>query len=162
MSLPSQSIDAPSIPARYRAPRPLNGIEFSALRAIADVLIPATDRYPAGSAEQGFDQMLLRATDARADAFSVLTEIAREAPTAAGELESYLRKLHDHEPARFQVVSAVVTESWLLTESVRDRIGYHGQQRHPAGLEDAANDLMDGILEPVLAMEAEIPARWAR
>lgn len=135
--------------------------ERRALRVVADVLIPATDQFCSGASEVGFDGMLMRAVDARADAFDTVTSAALNA-AEADDAEGYLRGLHDSEPDTFQALSAVVAGAWLLTPKVRDRIGYHGQQRHPAGHEDAADDLMDGILDPVLAMEYEAPGRWAR
>lgn len=150
-----------SVPRHYRAPRRLTGSEVAVLRAIADVLIPATAQFPAATSEDRFDEYLMRAVDARADAFGAIEDIVANAPVGA-DLEPYLRRMHDVEPSDFQVLSTVVAGAWLLTPGVRDRIGYHGQQRHPAGLEDAADDLMDGILEPVLTMEDESPARWAR
>ncbi len=161
MMTPADSSQSPSVPRRYRAPRTLAPEEFAALRRAADILIPATDEHPAATGEAGFDDLLPRALDARADAFDAIVAAAAAMPTGES-VESFLRGLHDGDPQVFQALSAVIAEAWLLTPAVRERIGYHGQQRHPAGFEDAANDLGDGILDPVVAMEDEHPGRWAR
>lgn len=154
---------SPSVPRRYRAPRPLTSSEQSTLRRIADILIPATDSAPCASSELGFDEYASRALDARADAFDSIVRALHSAPSRdACALGQYLRQMHDEQSDTFQALSAVVAEAWLLTPSVRQRIGYHGQQRRPADLEEAVDQLSDGILDPVLSMENESPGRWAR
>ena len=50
----------------------------------------------------------------------------------------------------FQALSAVVAGAWLLTPSVRARIGYDGQRRRPAALTEAVDQLEDGILDDVM------------
>jgi hypothetical protein len=62
-----------------------------------------------------------------------------------------LRALHADQPRQFQALSAVVAGAWLLVPAVRARIGYPGQRRDPARLEEAADQISDGILDPVLA-----------
>jgi len=45
----------------------------------------------------------------------------------------------------------VIAGAWLLIPAVRERIGYPGQRRDPARLEEAADQISDGILDPVIA-----------
>jgi hypothetical protein len=113
-----------SVPPKFAAPRPLTSAEVSALRAIADVLIPASGDNPAATSEPDFDAWLVRAVDARADAF--------------GAIAAFLGQL-------------VVAGAWLLTSTVRDRIGYPGQRRDPARFEEAVDQISGGILDPVIA-----------
>jgi len=141
-----------SVPPRFTAPRPLTDAETRALRAIADVLIPASGDNPAATAEPDFDTCLRRAVDARADAFDDITAVlARLDGAAADVIDQALRALHAEQPVTFQALSAVVAGAWLLTPTVRARIGYPGQRRDPARFDEAADQLSDGILDPVIA-----------
>jgi hypothetical protein len=141
-----------SVPAKFAAPRPLTGAEASTLRAIADVLIPASGDNPAATAEPDFDAWLARAVDARADAFGAITAVLARLDGAEPDvIDRELRALHAGQAGQFQALSAVVTGAWLLIPAVRARIGYPGQRRDPARLEEAADEISDGILDPVLA-----------
>jgi hypothetical protein len=141
-----------SVPPKFAAPRPLTGAEIATLRAIADALIPASGRGPAATTEPDFDTCLGRAVDARADAFDAITAILARLGGAAPEvIDQALRKLHADQPATFQALSAVIAGAWLLTPTVRKRIGYPGQRRDPARLEEAADQISDGILDLVIA-----------
>jgi hypothetical protein len=141
-----------SVPAKFAAPRPLTDAEVGTLRAIADVLIPASGDNTAATAEPDFDACLRRAVDARADAFEAVTGVlARLGGAAPDVIDQALRALHAEQPVPFQALSAVVAGAWLLTPTARARIGYPGQRRDPARLEEAADQLSDGILDPVIA-----------
>ncbi len=149
-----------SVPARRRAPRPLTPAEATALDRVADVLIPASGAVPAATAEPGFHAWLARALDARADAFAAVTDLLAEvAEVPEPELFDHLRRLSAQRPEAFQALSTVVAGAWLLTAGVRERIGYRGKRSDKAGLEEAADELSSGILDPVLARD---PARWVR
>jgi hypothetical protein len=141
-----------SVPPKFAAPRPLTDSELNTLRDIADVLIPASDDNPAATAEPDFDACLRRAVDSRADAFDAITAVLARLDSAPPDvIDQALRALHAEQPVHFQALSAVVAGAWLLTPTVRARIGYPGQRRDPARLEEAVDQLSDGILDPVIA-----------
>ncbi len=141
-----------SVPPKFAAPRPLTSSEVSTLRAIADVLIPASGDHRAATQEPDLDACLRRAVDARADAFNAITAVLAQLDGAAPDaIDQALRSLHAEQPATFQALSAVAAGAWLLTPTVRARIGYPGQRRDPARLEEAVDQISDGILDPVLA-----------
>lgn len=141
-----------SVPPKFIAPRPLTATEIGTLRGIADILIPASGDNPAATSEPEFDAWLGCAMDARADAFDAITAILARLDGAAPEvIDQALRTLHAEEPRQFQALSAVVAGAWLLVPAVRARIGYPGQRRDPARLEEAADQISDGILDPVIA-----------
>ena len=140
-----------SVPPKFVAPRPLTSTEVHTLRSIADLLIPAAGDNPAATAEVGFDACLARAIDARADAFEDIVAFIEPLSGAAQEvMDERLRTLHAELPQQFQALSAVVAGAWLLVPAVRQRIGYPGQRRDPARLEEAADEISDGILDPVI------------
>jgi hypothetical protein len=140
-----------STPAPLKAPRALSDSELVTAKAVADALIPATATAPSASAEPEFTTTLATALDARADAFDAITGwLATVAGLQGSALFDRLRALHDAEPDTFQALSAVFAGAWLLTPTVRTRIGYHGQRRQPASLTEAVDQLEDGILDAVM------------
>ena len=141
-----------SVPPKFTAPRQLTAAEVSTLRVIADVLIPAAGDNPPATAEPDLDAWLERAVDARADAFDAITTVLTQLDGAAPEVtDQALRQLHAEQPVTFQALTAVIAGAWLLTPAVRERIGYPGQRRDPARFEEAADQISDGILDPVIA-----------
>jgi hypothetical protein len=152
-----------SVPEKRSAPRSLDETERAVLTAVADVLIPAKGPAPTASAEPGFDEQLRRALDARADAFDVIVSVLRLLrPVPAGALFARLEALDAEDPDTFQALSTVIAGAWLMTPGVRERIRYAGPRAAKAGLEDAADDLGDGLLDPVLVRADQGPSRWLR
>jgi choline dehydrogenase-like flavoprotein len=152
-----------SVPPRYATPRALTEAESQVLTRVARVLVPEHAGRPGAADEPGFGQAVRTAADARADAFAVLQDtLAALASLDQRDLENRLPDLMDRDPGAFQVLSTIVAGAWLLTPTVRDRIGYRGPERKLAGAFEAASQLDSGLLDPVLEMSAEDPPRWAR
>jgi hypothetical protein len=125
--------------------------EVVALRAVADVLIPATGDHPAATEAAAYNTWLLRAVDARADSFDLITGTLRAFDGLDhAALDTALRRLHTDEPEAFAALSAVVAGAWVMVPEVKAAIGYPGQKRDVPGLEEAADQLSDGILDPVI------------
>jgi hypothetical protein len=140
-----------SLPPRVALPRPLTPAELQALKTVADALIPAASDDPAATAEPGFDEALVTALTARADAFEgIMSFLHRIEGKPAGEIADHLRDLHRDNQSPFQPLSAVVAGAWLLLPTVRQRIGYPGQHRNPPAIDQAVDELSSGILEPVI------------
>jgi hypothetical protein len=140
-----------STPAPLKAPRALTERELVTACAVADALIPATATTPSAASEPEFVTTLTTALDARADAFEAITEwLADVADLDGPQLVGRLRILHDSEPVAFQAMSAVLAGAWLLTPTVRARIGYRGQGRNPPSLTEAVDQLDDGLLDAVI------------
>ncbi|MFI5953824.1 hypothetical protein [Cryptosporangium sp. NPDC051539] len=152
-----------SVPVRSRAPRHLTERERRTLAAVADSLVPPTAASPAPSSEPDFWDKVDVALDARAEAFALITEsLAALAEIPADALLTTLEELAGAAPAAFQALSTVVAGAWLLTAATRDRIGYHGPRPDRAGVEEAADEISDGILDPVLARYDHHSPRWVR
>lgn len=152
-----------SVPPRYATSRHLTADEIAVMARAARVLVPAHDGRPGAADEPAFEQMLHTAADARADAFQALEAVIAELGRLdQHDLEKGLRDLLGREPGRFQVFSAVIAGAWLLAPTVRDRIGYHGQVRKRADVLEAADQIGNGLLDPVLQMPDEVHPRWAR
>jgi hypothetical protein len=159
-----------STPTAFTAPRALTDTERLTAYAAADALIPATATAPSAGTEPEFGTTLATALDARADAFEAITDwLAAVAGVEGPALFTKLRELHDTEPETFQALSAVLAGAWLLTPTVRARIGYQGQRRNPPSLTEAVDQLDDGLLDAVMdrgaffvpTPEGPPPETWA-
>ena len=136
-------------PYRDRPPRSLSDVERSALLAIADVLIAPSAGLPGPSASPNYERWLDRALAARRDVFE---EVVAGAVALHGEpdLGAALRKLADSDSARFQQLSTVLAGAYLMIPAVRRELGYPGQERKHPAFDEAAEEIMDGILDPVV------------
>ncbi|MDQ6815862.1 MAG: hypothetical protein M3018_00435 [Actinomycetota bacterium] len=142
----------PSVP-RYEPdpPRTLREEERTALLAIADILIPAARALPRASAVPDYVSWLHRALAARSDAFDdVIDTVARLQRIEPSALPAALSQLSETEPASFQALSAVLAGAYLMVPEVRRAINYPGQEARPAPFDEAAEQIMSGILDPVI------------
>lgn len=152
-----------SVPATIKASRDLSPRERATLARVADTIIPACGGAVAASAEPGFWDGLAIALDARADAFDDIVDALQAlAQTAQDEMWGRVRSLEHERSVTFQALSTVVTWAWLQTPGTRDRIGYHGQQSEKAGAEEAVDEILSGVLEPVIARDAAQSPTWIR
>jgi hypothetical protein len=134
-----------------RPPRELSDAERAALGEVADALIPPRGDFASPSKVPGFDQWLDRALAARSDALEEV--VATALRFAAIAPEARLEALHAYsevDPPGFHLLSSVVAGAYLMIPEVRAAIGYPGQRRHPAQFDEAASQIMDGILDPVI------------
>lgn len=139
-----------SMPSTVK-PRELTERELRGLLRAADVLIPTSGPLPAASQVPGFEPSLERALVARIDAFeSIAAEGDRLSTLTDEELAADLRRLAEQEPATFRPLSTVLAGAYLLLPEVRAAIGYPGQHRQHPQFDEAANEIMDGILDPVI------------
>jgi hypothetical protein len=141
-----------SVPAHPKAPpRKVTDSERDALVRVADALIPRRGADTEPSATPDYLRHLDRALAARGDAFdAVVAAAVGLAALDPAELIGALRTLHASGDATFRTLSAIVCGAYLTVPEVRDRIGYPGQKHDPAPFDLAADEIMDGILDPVL------------
>lgn len=143
----------PSVPPHRTAPpRALTREERETLLAIADALIPKTPDRPAASSAPDYIRWLDRALAARSDAFDdVIALSGRVRGVDSAALFGRLRELNEAEPVAFQALSSVLAGAYLMVPAIRRAINYPGQEARPARFDEAAEQIMDGILEPVEA-----------
>ena len=141
-----------SVPPRQtRPPRPLADNELTTLLRIADQLIPAFGPNPKASDAQDYAAYLQLALAARADVFDmVMSAVAALADVPNADLWAALQQMWSNDKFTFDPLSSIIAGAYFMTPQVKSLIGYPGQQRDPAGLEDAANELETGILDPVI------------
>jgi hypothetical protein len=141
-----------SVPAYSpRPPRELTATERAALGVVADALIPPWEGFESPSRVPGFDRWLDRALAARGDAIETVVDAALPfADLPAAERLPALEDFSVGEPEAFHLLSCVVAGAYLMIPEVRARIGYPGQRSHPPRFDEAAEQIMDGILDPVI------------
>ena len=141
-----------SVPAHPKSPpREVTDEERAALVRVADALVPRRGADTEPSATPDYLRHLDRALAARGDAFdAVLAAAVRLGALDPADLMGELRTLHAAGDATFQALSAIVCGAYLTVPEVRIRIGYPGQKHDPAPFDLAADEIMDGILDPVL------------
>lgn len=138
-------------PRGMKAPRALTPDERVTILAVADALIPQSGTNPQASDASGYEEWLQRAIDARAEQFDDLVEALSAVGGLSGEpLFARLRDFSGEDPLRFQVLSAIVAGAYLMVPEVKVAIGYPGQRRNPLKLEEAIDQISDGILDPVI------------
>jgi len=149
---PDQSSRRLSVPTRHTSPpRELTDDELVVRLRIADCLIPASGPNPKASDAESYVQYLNLALSARADAFdAVIAAIAKLADVAEADLWAALKSLWSQDKFTFDALSSIVAGAYFMTPQVKELIGYPGQHRDVAGLEEAADELATGILDPVI------------
>jgi hypothetical protein len=148
----SSSPDRLSVPPRRTKPvRPLSDSEQDTLLRIADTLIPAAGPNPKASDVQEFLPYLHLALAARADVFSAVIKAVNElVGVEDDDLHGALKRMWAEDKFTFDPLSSIIAGAYFMTPQVKELIGYPGQHRDPAGLEDAADELESGILDPVI------------
>src|SRR6266536_662016 len=120
--------------------------ERALLAALADVLIPAGEGFPAASqagvAGEGLDAVLSFRPDLAGGLKSLLAS-SRGRPAA--EVVADLQK---EDPASFGLLAEIVPGAYFLHPQVRALLGYAGQVPHP--IDPHPDPLDDGLLQPVL------------
>jgi hypothetical protein len=121
------------------------------LARLADVLVPASEGMPSGSAvgvaDAGVDLVLDARNDLRDVLARLLDEVEGEAPhEVVARLEGEARG-----SKRFQALLVVVFGAYYMTPEVRRRIGYPGQEARPVDvMADLAAYINEGLLDPVV------------
>ena len=149
MPTPPMRLSAPDHPRR--PPRELTERERDGLLRIADALIPEAHDLPAASRAPEYERWLSRSLTARAESFEV---VAAEGDAHCGldpsAVTSSLRAMSEERPEVFQPLSAILAGAYLMVPDVRQGIGYPGQERRRPRFDEAADEIMDGILDPVI------------
>ncbi len=141
-----------SVPLRKtRPPRELNADELTALLRVADCLIPESGPNPKPSDAEQYPAYLQLALAARADVIdTVVAGAVKLADVPDDELWAALKQLWAEDKSTFDPMSSVVAGAYFMTPQVKALIGYPGQHRDPAPLDQAAEELGNGLMDPVL------------
>jgi choline dehydrogenase-like flavoprotein len=127
-------------------PAPLDARHRARLRALADVLIPPGDGMP-GAGEILDDARVDRAVRALPDAVDLGAVLDRGIDRDAA---GWLAELASSDPSAAHAVRVVVAGAYHLDRSVRDALGYPGQEALPIAAREYPAYLLEGLLDGVL------------
>jgi hypothetical protein len=136
-------------PPCMKPPRDLTYAELEVYGKIADTLCPGKNGIRSPSSYPEFPAWLAVAVAARSDAFDMIVGLLKSA-AAQHDLDAWLRALHEEDPVAFQALSTVAAGAFLMIPAIRQAIRYPGQGRNVPKIEEAADQLGDGILDPVI------------
>jgi hypothetical protein len=132
-------------------PRALTDRELAGFLVVADALIPDGTAGPRPSRAERYPSWLARALAARRDSFERIVQLAAGFAEMAPEAAlPELRRLSQLDDSGFSELSSVIAGAYLLEPEVRAAIGYPGQAQRPARFDQAAEEIMGGILDPVI------------
>ncbi len=122
--------------------------EREVFAALADVLIPAAEGMPAASAMDVQGEMLDRILGLRPD----LAEAFRRGLAAAtGHRASAAAEALNRDDAEaFGAISIIASAGYYMTRTVRELIGYPGQENRPADPDETPEYLANGMLQQVI------------
>ncbi len=66
------------------------------------------------------------------------------------DLAATVRTLHSYDRATFDVVATFVAGTYYMVPQIRELIGYPGQLRTPASIDQAADELLDDVFQGAL------------
>ncbi|MCQ6272766.1 hypothetical protein M8J71_20115 [Pseudarthrobacter sp. R1] len=133
---------------------PLTDAELDTLWAVADVLVPATETMPSLRQADPDSYWLARALDARSDIIDNIKRYLQELGVVVN-LSTELIRWHSESREDFDNLAAIVAGTYYMVPRVRELIGYPGQERRPAPVELAADELSDDIFEGAMAYEGK-------
>jgi hypothetical protein len=118
-------------------------IDRETLAALADVLIPATDGMPSASEAGATGSLLDEVLRVRGDLEEPLATLTAAAGNKDAQAE--VDRLKADEPELFEALTTAIAGGYFMSDDVRERLGYPGQQA--LELED---DHDPALLQPVI------------
>jgi hypothetical protein len=119
----------------------LSDEELATLWSVADVIVPATEQMPSLRDADADGSWLGRALAANPGLLDGLHRVL--AAVEGNDVSATVRELYGSARPDFDVLATVVTSTYYLIPQVRQLIGYPGQTRNPARLDEAAEQLED-------------------
>jgi hypothetical protein len=118
-------------------------IDRETLAGLADVLIPAADGMPSASEAGATDALLDEVLRVRGDLEEPLASLT--AAAAGKDPVAEVARLEAGEPELFEALTTAIAGGYFMSEDVRERLGYPGQEA--LELED---DHDPALLQPVI------------
>jgi hypothetical protein len=118
-------------------------IDRETLAGLADVLIPAADAMPSASEAGATGTLLDEVLRVRGDLEEPLANLT--AAAAGKDPVAEVARLEAGEPELFEALTTAIAGGYFMSEDVRERLGYPGQQA--LELED---DHDPALLQPVI------------
>jgi hypothetical protein len=118
-------------------------LDRQTLAALADVLIPASDGMPSASQAGAAGALLDQVLRVRGDLEEPLAALS--AAAAGRDPVAEVARLQAEDPALFEALTTAIAGGYFMSDDVRERLGYPGQEA--LALED---DHDPALLQPVI------------
>ena len=113
--------------------------------------MPGGSVGPPPSELPGYASWLDRALAARRDVFEHIVALAVDvADHPDGKRYAELERRSSRSAGGFDELSSVLAGAYLMHPDVREAIGYPGQAHRVPRFDEAAEQILDGILDPVI------------
>jgi hypothetical protein len=122
--------------------------QIDRLHALANVLLPGSHPSPAASDLADFDQLLSQAVGALGREFPAITAALETLPTVITR-DSVLG-FSERDPKSFELISLVLVGAYFMAAPVKGPLGLPTGPRYAPSFEQIADELGDGLLDPVL------------
>lgn len=119
----------------------------SAFAAVADLLIPAYKKYPSATSVGVHEKMLDDVLGFRPDLVEPFLRGLKAINTSA--LSDSVNTLYKADTEAFNAISLVASGGYYMTQSVREVLGYPGQEAVPYDAHEVPSFLLDQRLENV-------------
>lgn len=116
---------------------------------LAGVLLPGGEREPSATDVLRDGEWLRRAIAAHPPLATDLTAACAVAERIDGTPDAVARALFNDHPTEFECIALAVSAAYYMAPEVHASIGWPGQVRRYASALEAADDLDDGILNPM-------------
>jgi hypothetical protein len=118
-------------------------IDRETLAGLADALIPAGDGMPSASEAGAAGALLDEVLRVRGDLEEPLSTLTRAA--AGHDPAAEVDRLKAEEPELFEALTTAIAGGYFMSEDVRERVGYPGQQAL-----ELVDDHDSALLQPVI------------
>ncbi len=126
----------------------ISDVQRQTFAGLADVLIPEAEGMPSASAAGAHQAVLDRAVELRPDLrpafFRGLNWAADKDPAEAAEA------LNKEDLEALSAIGLLALAAYYLLPSIRDLLGYPGQENRPVEVEDEPAYLANGMLQQVI------------
>lgn len=123
--------------------------DIATLTRLGAVLVPGDAVAPSAAEVPGFDALLRSAVKACGYQDAKFRAAIDAIPANADW--STTRAFTAADPSSFDMVSVLITGAYFMSPFVLGRLGYPLERRHPAGIEEFAEEYETGVLDPVIS-----------
>lgn len=129
--------------------------EIDRLRALADALLPGSEKSPAATDLEDFEQLVSQAANALRGEIAGIRSAIEALPSSI--TRDSVARFSESSPKAFELVSLVLVGAYFMAASVKSVLGLPTGPRYAPSRMQIADELEDGLLDPV--MERGSPIR---
>jgi hypothetical protein len=128
--------------------------QLDRVRALAGILLPGSDPSPAARDLEDFDQLIAQAAGALRREFEAVNAAIAALPTVI--TQDSIAGFSESDPKSFELVSLLLVGAYFMAAPVKDALGLPVGPRYAPSFEQIADELEDGLIDPVLRRASPI------